>query len=180
MILSHIALLVPSVDKSAAYLTALGYVCGPAEEFESDGTKEVYVGDYQNQTGLLLLLQAIGDGPYKRAWQKRGPSLHHIALDVLDLNEFVTGARGAGWQLHPVSQGKTAWLFHSGLPLIEAHERKILSDKPLQITELQFPQQTIHKPALQWILGKHLSFGGNLSLLIDGKALSFSQIACLS
>lgn len=56
--LSHVALLVSSVDKSAAYLSTQGFKCGETEFFESEGTKEIYVGDYQDQSGLLLLIES--------------------------------------------------------------------------------------------------------------------------
>ena len=70
-ILSHIALLVPSVDKSAVYLLDNGIKCGEPEVFESEGTKEIYVGDYQDQTGLLLLLEAIIACEIKRGFRFR-------------------------------------------------------------------------------------------------------------
>lgn len=176
-ILSHVALLVSSVDKSALYLSAQGFKCGQAEVFESEGTKEIYVGDYQDQSGLLLLLEPIGEGPYKRAMDKRGPSLHHIAIDVLDLKEFLVEAEKVGWQLHPISDSKTAWLFLKGLPLIEVHQKKVLSHKPFQISELQFPAQSQGKNALEWILSKKISYGSELSFTIDGKKISFAQMA---
>lgn len=178
-ILSHVALLVPSVDKSASYLTAQGFKCGEAETFESEGSKEVYVGDYQEQSGLLLLVEPNGDGPYQRAMSKRGPSLHHIGIDVLDMKEFLSEATKIGWQLHPISNSKVAWLFFKGMPLLEIHEKKILSNKPAKIYEIQFASQFKDQAILDWVLGKKTSYGDELSFILDGKKLCFSQIACL-
>lgn len=178
-ILSHVALLVPSVDKSAAYLSALGYKCSKAEIFESEGTKEIYVGNYQENSGLILLLEAVGEGPYKKAMNKRGPSLHHIAIDVLDMNDFLTNAKKVGWKLHPISNSKTAWLFFKGMPLLEVHEKKILSNKPTQISEIQFPFKNEGTAALDQIIRNKISFGDELSLIADGLKLSFSKVACV-
>ena len=141
--LSHVALLVPSVENAAAHLTSLGIVCGEPESFPGEGTKEVYVGSYETESGLLLLLEAIADGPYQRALSKRGPGLHHIAIDVKDLEAAITEAQAAGWQLHPVSehtrQHNTAWLFLKGIPtLIEVNHGPI-STRPLKITSLELP-----------------------------------------
>lgn len=77
--LSHIAFLVESAHDSAKKLEQKGFPVGPAESFEGEGTLEIYVGD-PSHTSLLLLMQAEGDGAYKRALQKRGPGLHHIAI----------------------------------------------------------------------------------------------------
>lgn len=177
--LSHVALLVSDVDKSASFLSTKGFKCGQAEVFESEGTKEVYVGDYQDQSGLLLLLEPIAEGPYKRAMSKRGPSLHHIAIDVLDMKEFVFEAKKIGWQVHPISDSKISWLFFKGLPLVEVHERKSLSSKPIKISVLEFSSEFKGQSALEWILGKKISYGTELSFIIDGQKISFSQIACL-
>ncbi len=56
--LSHVALLVPSVEDSAKVLESRGIKSEKPEVFESEGTKEVYVGSYDNQSALLLLLEA--------------------------------------------------------------------------------------------------------------------------
>jgi catechol 2,3-dioxygenase-like lactoylglutathione lyase family enzyme len=174
--LSHVALLVPSVDKSASYLSSRGLTCGKAEAFEAEGTKEVYVGDYQNQSGLLLLLEPIGDGPYKRAMTKRGPSLHHIAIDVLDMKKFTFQASQSGWQLHPVSNDQTSWFFQKGLPLLEVNEKKTLSTKPLKISELQISLPNKALSVLNEVLGKKISYGDELRLVVDGVTLLFSRI----
>ncbi len=121
---SHVALLVNSVEASAAFLNSRGI---KAEE---------------------LLLEAISDGPYQRAMKKRGASLHHLAIDVLNVEEFSHQAQKIGWKLPPVSEQtmshKTAWLFSEGIPtLIEVHQQKELCAKPVKTSKLELP---IKKP----------------------------------
>lgn len=177
--LSHVAFLVPSVTRSATYLSSKGFACDAVETFESEGTHEVYVGEYQTQSGLLLLVEAVGDGPYKRAMIKRGPSLHHIAIDVLDSKEFIAQLQKVGWQLHPVDYGKTVWLFCKGLPLLEVNEKNALSTKPAKISQIQFPIHLNAMPAFEGLMNSKFSQGDELSLVADGVRLNFAEIACL-
>lgn len=77
---NHVAILVPSVKKAAIYLGQFGFQIGEEEQFDGEGTREIYV-----ESGLgnsLLLMEPLGHGPYRRAMVKRGPGLHHIAIDV--------------------------------------------------------------------------------------------------
>ena len=81
---SHVAVLVPSVRKAADYLRQLKFEIGEEETFEE--TREIYVqGNLRNS---LLLMEAKDTGSYRRAFEKRGPGIHHLAIDVLDLEEF--------------------------------------------------------------------------------------------
>ena len=92
----------------------------------------------------LLLMQANGPGPYQTALNKRGPGLHHIALDVLDIDEFVGSLVGSGWLLHPKSfelykSHKQIYLSRPGVPtLMEIQEREELVDDEYFIEELEF------------------------------------------
>lgn len=128
-VLNHVALLVPSVERSAAFLAARGFKPGPAEAFEAEGTMEIYVGDLDQERGLLLLMEAKGEGPYRRAMEKRGPGLHHLAVDVPEMNPFLKSLKGSGWFLLPhtapaLATGGTAWLCRPGFPaLIEVQAR---------------------------------------------------------
>ncbi len=129
-ILNHIAVLTSSVERSAASLNEKGLQVGPAQEFPGEGTKEIYVGDLQSQRSLLLLMEPIATGSYQQALSKRGPGLHHLAIDVSSLNEFIHSLTGTGWFLLPqsvksITEQKTAWLARPGFPaLIEVQERE--------------------------------------------------------
>ncbi|NUN05863.1 MAG: VOC family protein [Bdellovibrio sp.] len=180
-ILSHIALLVPNAEASAKILSARGIACNAPESFAAEGTKEIYVGSYSDQTSLLLLLEAISEGPYKRALNKRGPGLHHIAIDVLNLQDTIAKATKVGWQLHPESEHtmkhKTAWLFHKGVPLIEVQERKDLSKKPHKVSKIEFPVSQENLELFN-VLGLRdlISYGKDFNLAIDGQSVSFTNL----
>lgn len=183
--LSHIALLVPSVETSAKFLNTHGIETNEPETFESEGTKEIYVGSYSKQNGLLLLLEPISDGPYKRAMTKRGPSVHHVAIDVLDVEAFTYKAETLGWGIHPVTAKtmafNTSWLFLKGIPtLIEVHQKKELSRKPAKISKLEIPLRSEHLPLFDGIgLGEVVSPGKEINLTLDSCKLSFAQIAAI-
>jgi len=181
--LSHVALLVPSVETSSTILQARGFSPGPPETFESEGTREVYVGSYTEQSGLLLLLQAISAGPYARAMAKRGPSLHHIAIDVLDVLEFSKTVQSIGWQQHSINQQsleyKTAWFYSKGIPtLLEVHQKMELSEKPLMVSGIELPITPDQLRQFQKIgLEDVVSVRSQICFKIQGQELSFDQIA---
>jgi hypothetical protein len=81
--LNHVAFLVGSIESAIRLIPSPSADRGNIEEFPSEGTRELYVGD--SIMGRLLLMQPIGAGPYQRAMKKRGESLHHLALDVENL-----------------------------------------------------------------------------------------------
>ncbi|MEN0059868.1 MAG: VOC family protein [Bdellovibrio sp.] len=110
---SHTAILVPSVRKAADYLKKFDFKIGKEEEWDGEGTKEIYVE--LGQANSLLLMEPIKPGAYQRALEKRGPGLHHLAVDVLNLDSFLESITLSGWLIHPISlktmkETKTAWL----------------------------------------------------------------------
>lgn len=127
--LSHVALLVRSAKAAAAVCEAAKWELGPVEDFPSEGTREIYVGP-PGKDALLLLMQAIGPGPYRGALKKRGPGLHHVAVNVASIEDYVASLAGSGWLLHPASlhtlaKRKTVYLARPGLgALIEVQQPK--------------------------------------------------------
>lgn len=140
---SHVALLVRSVDRVASFLKKFGFQIGPAEMWEGEGTMEIYVEP--GKCNSLLLLEPAKPGAYQRAMGKRGPCLHHIAIDVLNLEEFVLSIASSGWLLHPnsvktIAQSKTAYLARPGFPaLIEAQEKEELSQGRPFVSRIEIP-----------------------------------------
>ena len=132
---SHVAVLVPSVRKAADYLQQFDFQIGKEEVWDGEGTKEIYVE--RDKGNSLLLMEPIKPGAYQRALDKRGPGLHHLAVDVLNLESHIESLAGSGWLLHPMSiktmkQSQTAYLARPGFPgLIEVQERKELVERPL-------------------------------------------------
>ncbi len=140
---NHVALLVPSVRKAADFLRRFEFQIGPEEEFDGEGTREIYVEF--GRSNALLLLEPFKPGAYQRAMEKRGPGLHHLAIDVSNLDQFLASLPEGGWSLHQISsktieKTRTAWLYRRGFPsLIEVHEREKLNSAPLFVNKLTLP-----------------------------------------
>jgi hypothetical protein len=156
--LSHVAVLVPSVRKSADYLRQFKFAIGEEEIWDGEGTKEIYVA--AGSANALLLMEPIKEGAYQRALQKRGPGIHHFAIDVLDLESFILSLSGSGWLLHPMSvktmkKTQTAYLARPGFPgLIEVQERDEIANRPVFVENVT------------------LSFASNLQYLLTPVGLS--------
>lgn len=137
--LNHVAVLVRSVAVAASVCEQAGYALGPVEDFPSEGTRELYVGP-SGDLGRLLLMEAVGPGPYRRALEKRGSGLHHVAVDVDSIDDYVASLNGTGWLLHPrslhtLAHLQTIYLARPGLhALIEVAER----DKQSQVATASF------------------------------------------
>ena len=139
--LSHVSVLVPSVQKAAERLKPFGFRIHPMDEFDGEGTREIYVE--ADKANSLLLMEAFKPGAYQRAMDKRGPGLHHLAIDVLDIDEFVDSLSGSGWLLHPKSLKyynaiKNVYLSRPGFPaLIEVQQKKELREGPLFVEGIE-------------------------------------------
>lgn len=135
---SHVAVLVPSLDKAAKYLQKFDFEFGPKEDFHE--TREIYVQSGQNNS--LLLMEPKGSGSYQRALEKRGPGIHHFAIDVLDLSGYLQSISGSGWLLHlnsinAIKEYKTAYLARPGFPgLIEVQQKEKISEGSLFVEKV--------------------------------------------
>lgn len=89
---SHVAILVSSVRKAAAYLRQFDFQIGKEEDWDGEGTREIYVE--VAKANSLLLIEPIKPGAYQRALDKRGPGLHHLAIDVLNLEKYIESLAG--------------------------------------------------------------------------------------
>lgn len=145
--------MLPDVEKAATKIKPLCADIGPTSIFDAEGTKEIYVG--QSRSASLLLMEPTKDGSYKKALEKRGPSLHHIAIDVLSLNNLLPDAIQAGWSLHPHSEQtipdiKVAWLYKKDFSsLIEVSEVKEHSLAQALITKIHLKVKPEHKKLIQ-------------------------------
>lgn len=137
---SHVAILVPSVRKAADYLRQFNFEIGKEEEWAGEGTREIYVEC--NKSNSLLLMEPIKAGAYQRAMEKRGPGIHHLAIDVLNLENYIESLIGSGWFLHPISiktmkRSQTAYLSRGGFPaLIEVQGRELLTQRQTFVKEV--------------------------------------------
>ncbi len=120
--IDHVALQVSSVQVVADELRSRGCPVGDAQTFAEEGTREVYVGP-EDHLGRLLLIEPIQSGPYQRSMAKRGPGLHHLAVCVPNVEEYVGSLAGTGWFLHVSSltshrEARTVWLASPGAPVL--------------------------------------------------------------
>jgi len=125
MFVDHIAILTADLRRQS---DALPTFCTkqPIETFPAEGTQEQYL-TLSARSPSLLLIQAIAEGPYRRALRKRGPGLHHIGFKTPALEAQVSQLCAQGLQLHPISSQTSAqgvsWLYLPGMPfLIELAE----------------------------------------------------------
>jgi hypothetical protein len=86
-------------------------------------------------------MEAIAEGPYKKALNKRGPGLHHIAIDVESIELFIKSITGSGWLLHPQSlatiKHQTVYLARPGFPcLIEVQQKNNLNEEEIFVNEI--------------------------------------------
>ena len=141
--LNHIAILVESIEKFIEQNPSLHSEMGKIEEFCNEGTRELYIGS-DGKSARLLIIQAIGNGPYQRAIEKRGYGPHHIAIDVKNIMDFMDAVNGSGWNLHPCSLRtyqdlKQIWLCKTGNLLIEVQERQKLDNRLAFIDQVSVP-----------------------------------------
>jgi len=129
----HVGILVSDLRCGLDSLRHNDWPINEIKEYPSEGTKEVYIGP-ASASGLLLLIEPIGEGPYQDALAKRGPGIHHIAINVDDVTAFTDHISGSGWYLHPKSlitfeTHRTVWLARSGTPLlVEIVQRKSMAE----------------------------------------------------
>jgi hypothetical protein len=122
----------------------------PPEDQPAEGTRERYVTFGGERVPALLLIQAITDGPYARAMEKRGPGLHHIGCVCGDIKKEISGRSTGRLLLHPVSlrtynQG-VVWLCRPGVPfLVELMESPEQGAIPFDKASIRLPMGT-HMP----------------------------------
>jgi hypothetical protein len=178
--MDHVALVVASIEDAVAGLS-LSVDRSEIEEFPSEGTRELYVGE-PGTPARLLLMQPIGAGPYREALAKRGPGLHHVAVSVRRVTEFLRSLAGSGWLLHPRSidlleRNRQIWLCRPGIQtLVEVNEASPDYDKPPSITELMIasePRRRAMIDALD-VDGLGVSPNGHARLSIGGREVELT------
>lgn len=139
---THTAILVNSIDSVAKFFLERRFHLNEPETFEGEGTREIYIGDNNQNSSTILLVEPAGEGPYKAALKKRGSGIHHVGVNVENLVEYCTGLGRFGWLLHThslksVPKLQTAYLVRPGVPLmLEVHERSMAARMPSLLTEI--------------------------------------------
>lgn len=131
----HVAVLVPSARRAADHLRQFGFQIGKEEAWEDVGTREIYVE--RDKANSLLIMEPAKPGVYQRAMEKRGPGIHHLAIDVPDLEDYIQSIESSGWLLHPSSirtmkSTRAVYLARPGFPaLIEVQEQSGEDNSPV-------------------------------------------------
>lgn len=118
LVLDHIALLVRDMDRAINAVERLRLCPGDVSDFADEGTRECYVGS-PDESGRLLLMQALGPGPYQTAFNKRGPGLHHLAYRVRGLPELEEELGQLGWNRLAHAHLRDVWYARKGSLLLE-------------------------------------------------------------
>lgn len=166
--LDHIAILLRSIASAQSRLPP-ELICHDIETFESEGTKEQYIDFSESDDRRLLLMEAIGDGPYMRALQKRGPGLHHFGCATDSLNDAIEHFSKTGLLLHPISlktvKKRVVWMCRPGIPfLIELCEYPDLTQEEESLLSIQM--QNAPQTEIDWIPGLKLTHSPNPQIQI--------------
>ena len=115
MKIDHIAIAVNDVEESAkVYQKALGIDEIEFETVESEGVKVAII---TMENGRIELMQPTkDDSPIKKFLDKKGPGLHHMALETDDIDGEVERMEGCGIQflgkVRPGSAGTKVTFIH--------------------------------------------------------------------
>ena len=115
MKIDHIAIAVNNVEESAkVYQEALGV---SSVEFETVETEGVKVAIIHLENGRIELMQPTNDAsPIKKFLDKKGPGLHHMALETDNIEGEVSRMEGCGIQflgkIRPGSAGTKVTFIH--------------------------------------------------------------------
>lgn len=115
MKIDHIAIAVNDVEESAKkYRQALDV---DSVEFETVETEGVKVAIIHLENGRIELMQPTNDSsPIKKFLDKKGPGLHHMALDTENIEGEVERMEGCGIQflgkVRPGSAGTKVTFIH--------------------------------------------------------------------
>ena len=115
MKIDHIAIAVNDVEESAKiYQEALGVHEVEFETVESEGVKVAII---HLENGRIELMQPTNDAsPIKKFLDKKGPGLHHMALETNNIEGEVSRMEGCGIQflgkIRPGSAGTKVTFIH--------------------------------------------------------------------
>ena len=115
MKIDQIAIAVKDLEESAkVYQQALGVDEIEFETVESEGVKVAIIA---LENGRIELMQPTNDSsPIKKFLDKKGPGLHHMALDTSDIEGEVERMEGCGIQflgkIRPGSAGTKVTFIH--------------------------------------------------------------------
>ena len=97
MKLDHIGVAVKDLDATLCAYEALGLTAVHGEKVEKDGVEVAFVPFAGGRFELLQPERT--DSPVAKFLARRGPGLHHVALEVVDIRQQLAQLREAGVRL---------------------------------------------------------------------------------
>lgn len=173
--IDHCALLVENLEETLETF-ASGCRISQINAFPAEGTREVYVRHPDSDTASILLMQAIGDGPYMRALGKRGPGLHHICIRVSSIADFIEETAGGGFLLHPCSlksyEHGVVYLCRPGIPfLVEvetlSEQNQNLKPDSRLVSEIGLPLDAGNLAIVKSVFAEFIKFSELTSIKIN-------------
>lgn len=97
MKIEHVGIAVKSLEDSGRFYETLGLLCSGEEEVSEQKVKAAFfpIGE----TRIELLESTDPEGPIARFLDKRGPGLHHICIEVPDLEASLHALEAQGYDL---------------------------------------------------------------------------------
>jgi methylmalonyl-CoA epimerase len=95
--IDHLGIAVKSLAEAKKFYEKLGLEIMPEETVESEKVRVAMVP--VGESRIELLEATSPDSPIAKFLEKRGPGLHHVALQVTNLVERVEGLKAAGIRL---------------------------------------------------------------------------------
>ncbi|MBD3866753.1 MAG: methylmalonyl-CoA epimerase [Acidobacteria bacterium] len=134
--INHIGIAVKSLDERLRFWKALGLKPGETELLASEKVQVSFLP--VGESSIELLEPTDGDSPVGRYIEKRGEGIHHIALQVTELDSLLGALEEAGFQvLHggaqPGADGSRVGFLHPrscGGVLVELVEEADRKDAP--------------------------------------------------
>ncbi|HEX2798951.1 MAG TPA: methylmalonyl Co-A mutase-associated GTPase MeaB [Thermoanaerobaculia bacterium] len=95
--ISHLGIAVPSLEKGGAFWDLLGLI----EEHREEVASQKVVTSFRavGESDLELLESTSPDGPIAKFLEKRGPGIHHLCLEVDDIDAVLARLKEAGVKL---------------------------------------------------------------------------------
>jgi methylmalonyl-CoA/ethylmalonyl-CoA epimerase len=94
--IDHVAYLVPNIDAALAPFAALGVLPGQREVVESQKTEACLL---PIADGNIELIAPAGNESLQRFLEKKGPGLHHVALEVASVEAALAELEAKGFPL---------------------------------------------------------------------------------
>lgn len=96
--IDHVAILVDDLDGSLAFWReALGMECAQTKDFQAEQAKIAFLPTGGSE--IELVLPTTPDSGLSRYLEKRGPGMHHICLEVDDIDGMLEQLKEKGIQL---------------------------------------------------------------------------------